>query len=58
MDLEKVYETWNDQLKRDVVLAAGTHTLSLVAVDRYSGFGKTQVTVQYGEAIRWERIED
>lgn len=50
VDGAKVYETWNDQLKHNVTLAAGSHTLTIVAVDRYQGVGKSEVTVTAGSS--------
>ena len=45
VDGDKQFEIWNDQLKHDLVLSPGTHEVAVVAVDRYTGFGTTTLTI-------------
>jgi hypothetical protein len=45
VDGVKKYQRWNDQISKRLTLAAGSHRITMVAVDRYKGAGKTSVTV-------------
>jgi len=45
VDGDKQFEIWNDQLNHDLVLSPGTHQVAVVAVDRYTGFGTTSLTI-------------
>jgi hypothetical protein len=45
VDGHKNTERWNDQLARRLTLAAGSHTITVVAVDMYKGTAKKSVTV-------------
>lgn len=46
VDGVKRTQNWSDQIARNVTLASGTHQITVVAVDRYKGVGKTTVTVK------------
>lgn len=48
VDGKKVFENWGDQLKHSITVAAGTHRVTVHAVDRYKGFGTatTSITAQ------------
>ena len=39
------YQKWNDQVAKKFTLAAGSHKISVVAVDLYKGTAKTSLTV-------------
>jgi hypothetical protein len=45
VDGVKKYEKWNDQLAKRFSLAAGSHKITVIAVDLYKGTAKTSVTV-------------
>jgi hypothetical protein len=45
IDGAKKYDKWNDQLAKKFTLAAGSHKITVVAVDMYKGTAKTSVTV-------------
>jgi len=45
VDGVKKYEKWNDQVAKRIALSAGSHRITVVAVDQYKGTGKTSVTV-------------
>ncbi len=45
IDGHKQYQKWNDQVAKKFSLAAGSHRITLVAVDMYEGTAKTSVTV-------------
>jgi hypothetical protein len=45
IDGVKKYEKWNDQLAKKFTLAAGSHKITVIAVDMYKGTAKTSVTV-------------
>jgi len=46
VDGVKRTQNWSDQIARNVTLASGTHQITVVAVDRYKGVGKSTVTVR------------
>jgi hypothetical protein len=41
VDGSKRYQTLNDQLRKTLTLSAGTHRISVIAVDQYVGTAKT-----------------
>jgi hypothetical protein len=45
VDGHKAYQKWNDQVAKKLTLAAGSHRITVVAVDMYKGTAKTSVTV-------------
>jgi Bacterial Ig domain len=45
VDGTKRAQTLNDQLRATLTLTAGTHQITVVAVDQYIGFSKTTETV-------------
>jgi hypothetical protein len=45
VDGVKKTEAWADQIARQIILSAGTHTVTLIAVDQYKGTASTRVTV-------------
>jgi hypothetical protein len=45
IDGVKKYEKWNDQMAKKFTLAAGSHKITVVAVDLYKGTAKSSVTV-------------
>lgn len=45
IDGRKVYEKWNDQIRKRFTLAPGSHRITVVAVDRYAGYGSATVNV-------------
>ena len=45
LDGVKKYEKWNDQLAKSISMTAGSHRVTVVAVDMYKGTSKTSVTV-------------
>ena len=45
VDGVKKAEAWSDQIAKQIALTAGTHTVTLVAVDKYKGTASTRVSV-------------
>ncbi len=45
VDGVKKYQKWNDQLAKRFSLTAGSHRITVVAVDMYKGYFKSSVTV-------------
>lgn len=45
IDGHKQYQKWNDQVAKKFTLAAGSHRITVVAVDMYKGTAKTSATV-------------
>jgi len=45
IDGHKQYQKWNDQVAKKFTLSAGSHKITIVAVDIYKGTAKTSVTI-------------